>query len=193
MALDNDRLMGDPFPDIWEWRGLGAEEIPDMVENSSVGHVMITERNSDDVILSQFPYPRGTKGENKPFDYKDTMKKEGRQATKIFKVFVPNDDAFDKMVKEHLDRDVWDAYPDKPNETHCSRAAYDALKAGGVPVSGQDTGQILPGTLGDLLQGLTTKHQSTDKWDVKPKTMIGPQKPIELPKDNPVYFMNGYY
>ena len=41
------------------------------------------------------------------------------------------DDAFDKMVKEQIGKGVWDWTPSAPNETHCSKAAYEALKTGG--------------------------------------------------------------
>ncbi|HNQ78193.1 MAG TPA: RHS repeat-associated core domain-containing protein [Acidobacteriota bacterium] len=177
--------LGLRWVDVYIWKA----KAPYVVGSGSVGHVMITEHNSDKRILSVFPREKSLRESERNLTFSQTMEREGRPPDQIFDVFVPKDEAFDKMVKEQIGKGVWDWNPSAPNETHCSRAAYDALKAGGVPMSEQDSGQILPGTFGDLLQGLTTQHTSKDKWDVRPKEFIGPQKPTELPKSN--YYLWG--
>jgi RHS repeat-associated protein len=131
---------------VWEWHTMGGQ----------VGHVMITEHGSTTVLLSQFPIPRGLHEPNHKRDYTDTLNLEGAPA-KIFIVNVPNDSAFDAMVANHVARYWWDFRPSSSDETHCTRAAYDALKAGGVPVFGQDSGQFLPGNLGSMLEKLGRK------------------------------------
>jgi len=65
---------------------------------------------------------------------------------------LPNGPGFDAAVKDHASRKTWLSDPITKNQTHCARAGYDALKAGGLPVKGQDSGQVLPGTLGDILK-----------------------------------------
>ena len=61
----------------------------------------------------------------------------------MYVVNVPNDEAFDRVAANHRTRDIWNWSPTKNNQTHCARS-YDALKAGGVPLTGHDSGQILP-------------------------------------------------
>jgi hypothetical protein len=128
-----------------------------MVGWGRVGHAMMTEMN-DNVLTSQFPHPAGGSscphGPNNKLTKPETEKEEGGPADEVYYVWVPDDAAFDKSVADHVGRKFWDWKPSKPDQTHCTRAAYDALKAGKVPLSGQDTGQILPGTLGDLLKSI---------------------------------------
>ncbi|MDQ6938692.1 MAG: hypothetical protein M3119_00885 [Verrucomicrobiota bacterium] len=124
---------------------------------------MVTEHQSREVLLSQFPRARGESGTphgfNRRFDYKQTMADEGRRPSKVLVVNVPNDKGFDAAVKDHTTRTYWDKYPNKPDETHCARAAYDALKAGGVPLEGHDNGQILPKTLGNEVENAMRKQR----------------------------------
>jgi RHS repeat-associated protein len=131
----------------------------------SVGHIMVTEHDSQQVLLSQFPHEAGEKtpqvgtGPNTSLSFKDTYKEEGRNATRIITVHVPNDKTFDKEVKNQVSRPYWDKNPSKPNETHCARSTYDALKAGGVPLRAHDKGQILPGELGRNLDLMNHSNQ----------------------------------
>jgi RHS repeat-associated protein len=128
---------------VWEQKG------------SSIGHVMVTESGSATVLLSQFPHGPGgdrrPEGPNKQLSYEETLREEGRPPDHVLKVNVPNDAAFNAEVADHTRRLAWSWLPKGNEETHCARAAYDSLKAGGVPLVGQDSGQILPGTLGGLL------------------------------------------
>ena len=151
--------------DVYVWEAkvstamIGAVLVPVAV---SVGHVMITEHGSQSVLLSQFPHqagaPTAMRGPNNKLSFQETNKEEGRKPDKVMTVYVPNDEAFDAAVKDHTERKWWDTKPSKSDETHCARAAYDALKSGGVPLSGQEKGQILPGTVGRMLE----KHRKED-------------------------------
>jgi len=128
---------------------------------------MITEHDSDDVILSLFPETRARSGPNTQLDKAKTLAREdGRLPDKKFTVHVPDDAAFDKAVANHTARKIWNWLPTNDNETHCGRSAYDALKAGGIPLQGQDKGQILPGTLEDLLYELSKKSSPKNSWEV---------------------------
>ena len=147
---------------IWDWQGLGV------TENGSVGHVMIMEHNSNTVIMSQYPEERGKSGDNSKYGFAATHVRQGRPADKIYTVSIPNDDAFDRAVADHVGRDEWNWWPTGNNQTHCTRAAYDALKAGGLPLSGADSGQILPAGLRDALNRLLSpgKRYDNRNWNV---------------------------
>jgi len=133
---------------------------------------MITEHNSSDVILSLFPRDPGLSKPNTPYDAMQTRLREGRGYDKMYVVHVPNDKAFDRVTAEHKARNTWNWWPTNNDETHCTRSVYDALKAGGVPLTGHDSGQILPRILDRLLDGLDTVYElqkilnSTQGWSV---------------------------
>ncbi len=131
--------------DVYVWNRSGT----------SVGHVMVTEAGRTTVILSQFPHGPGGEsrpdGPNRRLTYDQTWREEARLPDRILRIHVPNDAAFDAAVANHIRRLEWNWLPTTGEQTHCARAAYDSLRAGGVPLAGQDRGQILPGTLGDLL------------------------------------------
>ena len=133
---------------IWFWQGVG-------VGYGRVGHVMITEAGTTKVILSQFPEHSAPKGPNKLLSYDQTLKREGTAPDVIYRVQVEDDQAFDKTAHDHATRPIWIADPIFKSETHCTRAAYDSLQAGGLSVGWwHNSGQILPGTLADILAGL---------------------------------------
>ncbi|MFO1511502.1 MAG: RHS repeat-associated core domain-containing protein [Verrucomicrobiota bacterium] len=138
---------------IWDWKGAGV-----LFPGSRVGHVMVKEAGKKEVLLSQFPHgagqPTTSRGPNTKLSVGETKKEEGGPASAVFRIHLPNDNAFTNAVKDHVSRPIWDFKPSKTNETHCARAGYDCLKAGGLPLTGQDKGQILPGTLQDLLDEL---------------------------------------
>jgi RHS repeat-associated protein len=148
---------------VWRWRRLG-------VLGGRVGHVMVTEHNSEKIISSPFPSPRGRHEHmyNKPYGL--TYIAEGDDAPDdLFEVFVPDDAAFNSEARKQNKMTTWDWLPDVcKSETHCARAAYNMLKAGGVPVSGQDQGQIFPNTLGNILRNLAHQQQgaSPNNWQV---------------------------
>ncbi len=106
---------------------------------------------------------------NKPYNL--TYIAEGNDAPDdLFEVFVPDDAAFDSEACKQKKSDYWDWRPNtSQGETHCSRAAYNLLKAGGVPVSGQDRGQILPNTLGSILNRMVGQTQGAgpNGWQVR--------------------------
>jgi hypothetical protein len=171
---------------IWESKRWGPMPRPRFVSKpGSVGHVMITEGTSRTAILSQYPHAYGGDsaghGPNILFDFEQTMATSGRP-DKIFKVTIPDDIAFDRTAKQNIapHRPWWDWLPERrKGETHCARAGYDALKAGGLPLIGQDAKpdeweQILPGTLGDLLDRLAAKAKAAnDISDLLDKITIG--------------------
>ncbi len=127
------------------------------------GHVMVTEAGTKTVLLSQFPHVPGgastSNGPNVKMNYFDTMMAELDVPTKIFRVYVPDDAKFDAAVLDHITRKNWNWWPTNNSQTHCARSAHDALSAGGVPM-GSNTGQILPGTVGDALSSLAKKPGS---------------------------------
>jgi len=149
---------------VWEWQGDGVVGV---WPGSRVGHVMVTEHNSKTVLLSQFPVPRGAREPNVQFDYEGTFMAEASLPDRKFIVHVPDDKSFDAMVASHVARKWWAMRPKGSEETHCTRAAYDALKAGGVPLSGQDKGQLLPGSLGRMLEDLIGRNSSQNAWSIR--------------------------
>ncbi len=106
--------------------------------------------------VSQFPHDVGQsskpRGPNTRLSLDDTRKEEGGLETVRFRIHLPNDDAFNKVVRDEVGRPYWNWDPTKTNQTHCARSAYDALKAGGLPIHGKDRGQIFPGQLEDILE-----------------------------------------
>jgi hypothetical protein len=134
---------------VWGWHELG-------IFWGSVGHVMITKAGTPHVILSQFPHavgqPTAPKGPNTLLSVVDTEAEEARPPGIVFRVRVPDDEAFEQMAANHRARPIWDWDPTPPMETHCARSAYDALRAGGVPIDPDgryviadgETNQIIP-------------------------------------------------
>lgn len=140
---------------IWRWDG-----IPTL--GGRVGHVMITEATSTQVILSQFPHqmnqPSTMRGPNWTYSYDETFDAEGTLPDNVFRVNVPDDAEFDAEAASQRQRKIWNWTPSNSDETHCARAAYDSLLQGGVGVYGPWKGQILPGILGDVLADLSLKE-----------------------------------
>jgi hypothetical protein len=142
---------------IWGWRELGFFW-------GSVGHVMITEANTPEVILSQFPHavgqPSAPRGPNTLLSYADTNAEEGRPPGIAYRVNLPSEAGFDLMAANHRARPIWDWDPTPLMQTHCARSSYDALRAGAVPIdpAGRyaiapgETNQIIPDSLWDLLK-----------------------------------------
>jgi len=144
---------------IWGWKDLGFFW-------GSVGHVMIAEAATTNVLLSQFPHtvgqPSVPRGPNTLFSFSDTEAEEARPAGVVFRVTVPDESSFDAMAANHRARPIWDWDPTPPMQTHCARAAYDALRAGSVPIDSENryvitpghTRQIIPDTIWALLKSV---------------------------------------
>jgi len=148
---------------VWYWTGWGRGW-----PNSRVGHVMITDARTKDVELSQFPRPTYLPGigRNKKLDWGETVQEEAVVPDKVFRIHLPNEAGFAAAVKDQVSRTIWRAEPTGKNETDCSVASYAALKAGGLPLAPSGAG-LMPGTLGDTLQGMTKMPQTTTDWSVE--------------------------
>lgn len=133
----------------------------DLLGDGSVGHATALEMNGT-VILSQFPNCHCHKGKNVPLNWQQTLAREGRNPDRIFIVHVPNDTAFDAVVKDHHNRPSWDWLPTNSQQTNCVYAVGMSLQAGGVPVTDNDW----PGNLGDELDNLRKTHTPRDPWNV---------------------------
>jgi RHS repeat-associated protein len=100
---------------VWDWKGLGI-----VGADGSVGHVMVKEAGTTNVLLSQFPHALGQpshhKGPNTKLNYADTLKAEGRPPNALFRVHVPNDDAFKKAVADHTSRQPGISIPRIPSK-----------------------------------------------------------------------------
>jgi len=113
--------------------------------------VMIAEANSTQVILSQFPGGGYPLGPNVTKSYADTMAAEGRAASEVWRVKVPNDSAFNRVVSKERGLGTW-AFTTTEGTTQCSIAASRALQAGGVDINTITTGTLWPGLFGNNLQ-----------------------------------------
>jgi hypothetical protein len=131
-----------------------------------VGHVMLTDEADSVSIVSQFPHgPNGTsaaRGPNVTLEYDETYTAERGEVSVIFEYEVSADrkDAFDAMANNHTRRPTWCWNPTAPYETHCARAAYECLRAGGAKIDPTnyyligdgERRQIVPNTLWRLLE-----------------------------------------
>ncbi len=127
--------------DVYVWRA----------EGSSVGHVMVTEANSTQVILSQFPANGLAIGPNETKSFANTLAAEKRAASEIWRINVPNDKAFDAAAARERNLKRWTASPSN-DSTQCSIAASRALRAGGVGLNTTTTGTLMPGFFANGLQ-----------------------------------------
>jgi RHS repeat-associated protein len=120
-------------------------------EGRSVGHVMVTEANSTQVILSQFPANGWPAGRNQTKSFAETMADEKRPATEIWRVRVPNDAAFDRAAARERGLGLWTASTIGAT-TQCSIAGSRALQAGGVAIDAITDGTLWPGLFANNLQ-----------------------------------------
>jgi len=127
--------------DVYIWRA----------EGFSVGHVMVTEAGSTQVILSQFPGNGLPVGPNETKSFPDTLDAEGRSASEVWRINVPNDAAFDAAAARERALEYWTASPSNES-TQCSIAASRALRAGGVKLNTITTGTLMPGFFANGLQ-----------------------------------------
>ena len=145
---------------IWGWEGIGVTV---GAWQGRVGHVMVTPSDSTTVLLSQFPHalglPTSIEGPNTRLSFQDTRTAEQSDVSVVYGVTVPDGDVFMSMVNNEVARPIWSWDPEPPTQTHCARAAYDALKAGGVPIdpandyviANGEHNEILPDTVWSLL------------------------------------------
>ena len=135
----------DPFGlryvDVYIWNA----------EGSSVGHVMVTEDGSQQVILSQFPANGMPIGPNVTKSFDDTMAAEGRPADSIWRIDVPNDNAFNQAAAHERGLSRWSWDPSK-STTQCSIAASRSLRAGGVGLTSITDGTLMPGFFNNNIQ-----------------------------------------
>jgi RHS repeat-associated protein len=155
--IDLDGLR-DIYIAIWNSR------FPYLFFGGSVGHAAAFELDGR-VILSQFPAKHAASGPNQTKNYSDTVKLEGRSPDKVYKVFVPDDKAFDAEAKAQRDKKTWITNPDPAkDQTNCSIAIKEALIAGGVPVP--DTWfELVPD---DLDTWLKNSEGDQGTWSVSP-------------------------
>ncbi|HUN92015.1 MAG TPA: hypothetical protein VMU33_08155 [Burkholderiaceae bacterium] len=144
---------------IWGWRGLGIGP------GGSVGHVMISESDTS-VDVSQFPHGLGGEptpwGPNTTLTFSQTNTEMDRPPGVVYTIDIPDPAAFAAAANDHRSRPDWCWDPEPPFETHCARAAYDVLKAGGVnidaagdyAITNGERREIIPNTLWSLLEDL---------------------------------------
>lgn len=148
----------------------------------SVGHVMVTDSNSRHVLLSPFPIESSPWNLNVPLGFEETMGKESRNPDYKFRVTV-EENGFQAVAQDHASRTWWVCLPVADDQTQCARAAYDALRAGRVPLPGLGALPFGPGsmprTLAQNLKNLSASPNSGIEVLVEPP----PPKP-------PLYFGN---
>jgi RHS repeat-associated protein len=132
----------------------------------SVGHVGAFEMNGK-LILSQFPNPHGSSGKTVPLGYADTVATEKRMPDAMFKVFVPDDKAFDASVAAYKARTTWYAFPTANSDTNCVQSVACTLRAGGVETdkASRYVDPSLPGKLGENLTAMT--QMADQRWSVQ--------------------------
>jgi hypothetical protein len=139
------------------------------------------------VILSQFPHPHGLIGRNDTRPYTKTVKSEdGRSPDHVYRVYVRNDEAFDKVAAAHRAMKTWSFAPSSKNQTNCSYALSDALSAGGLPYA-QLYG-LTPNALDQFLDMTSTsdgsepsfvEYQDGASGSKQPNSVIGQQPDID--------------
>jgi hypothetical protein len=112
---------------------------------------MVTEDGSQDVILSQFPANGLPLGQNVPKNFTDTLISEGRPADSVWRIYVPNDSAFDQAAAHERGLHLWSWSPSK-SSTQCSIAASRSLRAGGVSLTSVVDGTLMPGFFNNNIQ-----------------------------------------
>jgi hypothetical protein len=180
--------------DVYIWRQKG----------SSVGHAMMTETCSKNVLLSQFPHKpnKGTSisGKNIQYSFVETFRAEARPANHIFVIKLPNGNELRKEVRNQVLTPNWSPFPQKTESpaiipgvpigthvnrhvtTHCSWAVKEALRAGGLTIAtdtmlGQSV-SYLPGILADALLRKAGKRVFGQFWSINVRST--PWCPVPL-------------
>ena len=139
------------------------------------GHVMLTETNGN-VITSNFPDPHATRGDNTTKSLYETILAEGRPPTDIFKVYVPDDVAFDeaaKLERDNKKREYWDWNPKDTSETNCTVAAYRALEKGKVKFKKP---AMKPWSPNDFLEEMNRLSRKNDSGVTRQKILVFDRK-----------------
>jgi hypothetical protein len=98
---------------------------------------------------------------NRQLSYDDTIAREGRAADHLFRARIKDVKAFDAAVMDHGWRTWWIYFPERSDQTQCTRAAYDAIRAGGIAISCTFPRVCnWPEVFGDALQDLSKKTDS---------------------------------
>ena len=146
----------DPFGlrdvDVFIWKQRGT----------AVGHVMVTEHNSTQVILSQFPALHAMWSYNSTLTYAETIHQEQRQADYVYTVHVDNDAEFNNAAAEEQAMPEWNWNPNEKTQTQCSTAAWNAFGRGGLPFK-HVSGTFLPGRMADRLNALIKSGNTSIK------------------------------
>ncbi|MGX5869307.1 RHS repeat-associated core domain-containing protein, partial [Enterobacter cloacae] len=133
------------------------------VWDKSVGHVFLGDSDSN-VYTSSFPTPHGMHGANTTKNWVNTQIAEGRTPDGIYRISVPNEDAFDKAAKGEREKEYWDWHSKNKNETNCTVQAYKALQSGGVNLS---TPWIEPWSPNDFLDEMNELSKQKNSGVVK--------------------------
>jgi hypothetical protein len=88
---------------------------------------------------------------NETKSFADTMAAEGRLASEVCRINVPNDATSDAAAARERGLKLWSWNPSN-DSTQCSIAASRALKAGGVGLNTITTGTRMPGFFANGLQ-----------------------------------------
>jgi hypothetical protein len=123
---------------------------------------MVTEDGSQQVILSQFPANGMPFGQNVTKSFGETMAAEGRPANSIWRIDVPNDNAFDLAAAHERGLLRWSWDPSQ-SSTQCTIAASRSLRAGGVRLTSITDGTLMPGFFDNNIQ----KNQSNPGNEIK--------------------------
>ena len=123
----------------------------------SVGHVFVGEMNGT-MILSQFPTPHGLSGVNTPLSWVETLSKEGRDPTDVYKINIRDDFNFDRVADAEKSKPTWHwlSY-DAKEQTQCTVAADNALRAGGIDMGSRRAARI-PDFMYNWLQSMSSGY-----------------------------------
>jgi hypothetical protein len=109
---------------------------------------MLTEAGTQNSILSQFPRKCGCQnsansttsstiyGPNTKWSFIETVKGANFSDAHMFRVWVPNDHAFDQAVNAELSKSTWQPVPavGASGSTDCSAASARVLRSGGYDI-----------------------------------------------------------
>ena len=170
---------------IWGWQGVG-------IGWGRVGHAMVSDPTTNTSLLSQFPHLPGQaaapRGPNILMSFSNTYALEGGNPDVVYEITIADNmiAAFNAQVRNEVARPTWDWDPTPPKETHCTRAAYDALMAGGLGIdpgnryaiqNGQ-TNEILPNSLWSLMEAAGYQPISQNAVNLDPQTISDNEKAV---------------
>jgi hypothetical protein len=95
-------------------------------------------------MLSQFPGNGLALGPNETKTFEETVALEGRQASEVWRIEIPDPASFAAAAERERRLQLW-SWNTSDNTTQCSIAAARALKAGKVNVNMITDGTLMPG------------------------------------------------